>query len=78
MVGGLYAKAQGELEAVATAIYDHYLPKSLEDSCPRSLAGAAVSLVDKLDSVVAGFEQRDSNLRGQAIPSGCGGTSNGN
>ncbi len=55
VVGGLYAKAQGEPEEVATAIYDHYQPKSLEDSCPRSLAGAAVSLVDKLDSVVAGF-----------------------
>ena len=27
IVGGLYAKAQGESEAVATAIYDHYKPR---------------------------------------------------
>jgi len=55
VVGGLYAKAQGEAEAVATAIYDHYLPEGAEDRCPRSLAGALVSLADKLDAVVAGF-----------------------
>src|SRR2546429_3229350 len=29
--------------------------KSAEDSCPRSAAGAVVSLADKFDSVVAGF-----------------------
>jgi glycyl-tRNA synthetase beta chain len=54
VVGGLYAKAQGELEEVATAIYDHYLPQGAEDRCPRSLAGALVSLSDKLDGVLAG------------------------
>jgi glycyl-tRNA synthetase beta chain len=55
VVGGLYAKAQGELEAVATAIYDHYLPQGAEDKCPRTPVGALVSLADKLDAVVAGF-----------------------
>ena len=30
VVGGLYAKAQGESDAVATAIYDHYQPVSME------------------------------------------------
>jgi glycyl-tRNA synthetase beta chain len=55
VVGGLYAKAQGEPEDVATAIYDHYLPQGAEDRCPRSLVGAVVSLADKLDGVVAGF-----------------------
>ena len=51
VVGGLYAKAQGEPEAVATAIYDHYLPQGAEDKCPRTAVGALVSLADKLDAV---------------------------
>lgn len=55
VVGGLYAKAQGEPKEVADAIYDHYLPQGAEDKCPQSLAGAAVSLADKLDLVAAGF-----------------------
>jgi len=55
VVGGLYARAQGEPQAVADAIYDHYKPQSVEDGCPRSAVGAIVSLADKLDSVVAGF-----------------------
>ncbi|MGA2074666.1 MAG: glycine--tRNA ligase subunit beta [Terriglobia bacterium] len=55
VVGGLYAKAQGEPEGVATAIYDHYLPQGAEDKCPRTAVGALVSLADKLDGVVAGF-----------------------
>jgi glycyl-tRNA synthetase beta chain len=55
VVGGLYAKAQGELEGVATAIYDHYLPQGAEDKCPRTAVGALVALADKLDAVVAGF-----------------------
>jgi glycyl-tRNA synthetase beta chain len=57
IVGGLYVGAQPlpESPEVAEAIYDHYRPASAEDTCPRSIVGAVVSLVDKLDSVVAGF-----------------------
>ena len=55
VVGGLYARAQGEAEEVARAIYDHYKPVNVEDDCPGSTVGAVVSLADKLDSVVAGF-----------------------
>ena len=55
VVGGLYAKAQGEAHEVWQAVYDHYKPVNLEDQCPRSLPGAIVSLADKLDAVVAGF-----------------------
>jgi glycyl-tRNA synthetase beta chain len=54
-VGGLYAKAQGEPEEIAVAIYDHYLPLGAEGASPRTLLGAMVSLADKVDSVVAGF-----------------------
>lgn len=55
IMGGLYAKAQGKPDEVADAIYDHYKPVGIEDTCPRSIVGAVVSLADKLDSVVAGF-----------------------
>ncbi len=55
IMGGLYAQAQGEPKEVADAIYDHYRPAGIGDSCPRSVVGAIVSLADKFDSVVCGF-----------------------
>ncbi|HEV2426235.1 MAG TPA: glycine--tRNA ligase subunit beta [Terriglobia bacterium] len=55
VVGGLYARAQGEPPEVAEAIYDHYKPVHIEGDCPRSVVGAVVSLADKLDAVIAGF-----------------------
>ncbi|HTT61985.1 MAG TPA: glycine--tRNA ligase subunit beta [Bryobacteraceae bacterium] len=51
VVGGLYARAQGEPEEVWQAIYDHYKPESMEDSIPRSHAGRLVSIADKLDTL---------------------------
>ena len=55
IIGGLYAKAQGEPGAVADAIYDHYRPASTDDSVPRSIEGALVSLSDKADSIAGMF-----------------------
>jgi glycyl-tRNA synthetase beta chain len=55
IVGGLYARAQGEPEEIAWAVYDHYKPLGLEEALPRNLTGCAVSLADKLDSLVACF-----------------------
>src|SRR5690242_1937544 len=55
IVGGLYAKAQGEPEKVAEAIYDHYRPVGLDDPIPRNLTGCAVALADKLDSIAGCF-----------------------
>src|SRR5580700_4694742 len=63
IVGGLYARVQ-ELdpdmkadarEAVATAIYDHYKPESMEDSVPRTVEGAVLSITDKTDSIAGMF-----------------------
>jgi glycyl-tRNA synthetase beta chain len=51
VVGGLYAREQGEPEEVWTAIYDHYKPVSMEDSIPRNNAGQLVSIADKLDTL---------------------------
>src|SRR5260221_7580643 len=55
IVGGLYARAQGEPEVVADAVYDHYRPVGLDDPIPRNLTGCAVALADKLDSIVGCF-----------------------
>ncbi len=51
VVGGLYARVQGEPEPVWQAIYDHYKPESMEDSIPRNRTGQIVSLADKLDTL---------------------------
>ena len=55
VVGGLYARAQGEPGEVADAIYDHYKPESMEDRSPGTPAGALVALVDKLDTLAGCF-----------------------
>ncbi len=55
IVGGLYARAQGEPDDVADAVYDHYRPVGLDDPIPRKLIGCGVALADKLDSIVGCF-----------------------
>ncbi len=51
VVGGLYAKAEGEPEPVWQAIYDQYKPAGMEDSIPRNRTGQIVALADKLDTL---------------------------
>lgn len=51
VVGGLYARAQGEDEAVARAIYDHYKPLSMEGPVPSTAEGCLVALADKVDTL---------------------------
>ena len=55
VIGGLYARAQGLPENVATAIYDQYKPESTEDSAPRTLEGALLSIADKADNIAGMF-----------------------
>lgn len=55
VVGGLYARAQGEPDSIAWAVYDHYKPLGMDDPLPRNLTGCTVALADKLDSLVACF-----------------------
>jgi glycyl-tRNA synthetase beta chain len=54
-VGGLYARAQGFSAAVSDAIYDQYLPKSMEDAVPRTVEGAVLAMADKADTIVGMF-----------------------
>jgi glycyl-tRNA synthetase beta chain len=51
IVGGLYAKHQGEPKAVSDAIYEHYKPLSMEDSIPATKAGQILAIADKLDNL---------------------------
>jgi glycyl-tRNA synthetase beta chain len=55
IMGGYYALADGESEAVAQAIRDHYLPRAAGDALPRSGIGDAVALGDKLDTLAGIF-----------------------
>ena len=55
IMGGRYAKHDGESEAVSQAIREQYLPRSIEGDLPRTIAGQVLSLADRLDSVAAFF-----------------------
>jgi glycyl-tRNA synthetase beta chain len=55
VVGGLYARHQGELEEVARAIYDQYKPVSMEGELPATLLGQLLSLADKADTLASCF-----------------------
>jgi glycyl-tRNA synthetase beta chain len=54
-IGGIYAREEGQPEAVWQAIYDHYLPVNVDDPLPRNVAGAMVSLADRFDTLVGFF-----------------------
>ena len=54
-MGRYYALAEGEPEAVATAIESHYLPRHAGDALPTDPAGRAVALADRLDTLVGVF-----------------------
>jgi glycyl-tRNA synthetase beta chain len=55
IVGGLYARDQGEPEEVAWAVYDHHRPTGIDEPTPRNLTGATVSIADKLDTLTGCF-----------------------
>ncbi len=55
VMGREYARAANEPEAVATAIYEHYLPRFAGDELPASDAGTALALADRLDTVAGCF-----------------------
>ncbi|WP_395616438.1 glycine--tRNA ligase subunit beta [Sphingorhabdus sp.] len=55
LMGGYYARAQGESDAVADAIRDHYKPVGQGDDVPTAPVTVAVSLADKLDTLAQFF-----------------------
>jgi glycyl-tRNA synthetase beta chain len=55
VMGGYYARHDGESEAVAHAIEDHYKPRFAGDALPRNEVGVVVALADKLETLVGLF-----------------------
>lgn len=55
VMGGYYAAAQGEDEAVATAISEHYRPRFAGDKLPSTIVGKATAIADKLDTICGMF-----------------------
>ncbi|WP_169542645.1 glycine--tRNA ligase subunit beta [Sphingomonas baiyangensis] len=52
LMGGYYARAQGEPTEVWEAVRDHYKPVGQDDEVPTAPVTVAVSLADKLDTIV--------------------------
>lgn len=55
IMGGEYAKNDGESSEVSQAIAEQYLPRAMDGEIPKSLAGQVLSLADRLDTIVAFF-----------------------
>jgi glycyl-tRNA synthetase beta chain len=55
VIGGYYARAQGEPDTVAAAIRDHYKPAGQNDEVPTDMVTVAVNLADRLDTLVSFF-----------------------
>ena len=55
VMGKYFALAQGFEEDVANAVSDHYLPTGLSSPVPKKPLSYAISIIDKLDSLVGFF-----------------------
>jgi len=55
VLGGYFAEIQGFEKEVCTAVSEHYLPTGLESRIPKKPYSIALSLSDKLDSLVGFF-----------------------
>jgi glycyl-tRNA synthetase beta chain len=54
-MGRYYARHDGEPDAVAFAIEDHYKPRFAGDTLPRDATGIALALADKLETLAGLF-----------------------
>jgi glycyl-tRNA synthetase beta chain len=55
IMGGYYARHDGEPKAIAEAIEDHYKPRFAGDELPRDAVGVSVAMADKLETLVGLF-----------------------
>ena len=55
VMGKYFALAQGFEEDVANAVSDHYLPTGISSPVPKKPLSYAISIIDKLDSLVGFF-----------------------
>ena len=57
VMGKEYALLDGESPEVAEAIFEHYLPRFAGDVLPQTEAGKVLSIIDKVDNIVATFSR---------------------
>lgn len=57
VMGKEYALLDGESEEVAEAIFEQYLPRFAGDVLPKTEAGKVLSIIDKIDNIVATFSR---------------------
>lgn len=55
IMGGYYARHDGEPDEVAQALQEQYLPRFAGDELPLSVTGQALAIADKLDTLVGIF-----------------------
>ena len=67
LMGRYYALGEGQPEAVANAIGEHYKPQGPSDAVPSAPASVAVALAEKLDTLV-GFWAIDEKPTGSKDP----------
>ena len=67
LMGRYYALAQGESQAIANAVADHYKPLGPTDLVPAEPVAIAVALADKLD-LLTGFWSIDEKPTGSRDP----------
>ena len=57
VMGKEYALLDGESSEVAEAIFEQYLPRFAGDVLPQTEAGKVLSIIDKIDNIVATFSR---------------------
>jgi len=55
VMGGIYAREEGQPEEIWQAVYDQYLPASVDDRIPRGRVGQVTGLADRIDTLVGIF-----------------------
>ncbi len=55
IIGGLYARSQGVSKTASDAIYDQYIPASMDDQVPRSIEGAILGVADRASTIARMF-----------------------
>jgi glycyl-tRNA synthetase beta chain len=55
IMGGIYAREEGQPEEIWQAVYDQYFPASVDDRTPRGRVGQVTGLADRVDTLVGIF-----------------------
>jgi glycyl-tRNA synthetase beta chain len=67
VMGGIYARLDGEADWVAAALADQYHPDGADDRLPEGRVAQGLALLDRLDTL-AGFERAGLRPRGSEDP----------